>query len=123
MPAKKTAKPNSREKFIKFMVVLSIMGNLFFIVTAISLVAFLTSKSSDFFILSQALNREGVNYRADGNCLQISPDLVDENVKLDSKGRALSEEGKVSCIVEITPEEADAIQKTQDEQSETDTSL
>jgi hypothetical protein len=121
MPAKKSAaKSTSKEKFIKFMVVFSILGNIFFIVTSISLGIFFNSKSSDFFILNAAFNRKGINYETDGNCLQISKDLADEYVKLDSKGRVLSQDGnKVSCIVEITPAEADAIQKTLDEQSDT----
>lgn len=115
-----TLKSENKKKFVKFMVVLSILGNIFFVVTAVSLGIFFNSKSSDFFILNAALKREGINYSADGNCLQISKDLADGTVKQDSKGRVLSEDGKkVSCIVEITPAEADAIQKTIDEQSDT----
>ena len=117
MPAKKSKNSNPKYLFVKVMVVLSIIGNIFFITLSIGISVMLASKESDFFIWNMALSREGINYNAPGGCMQLSSDLAKKySTLLDAKGRVLSN-GKVMCIVQITPQEADAIQQKLDSEN------
>ena len=125
---KSTKGSSPKELFVKVMVVLSILGNIFFITSAIAIGVFLNSNSSDFYILNFAFSRKGINYDGPGGCLKMSKEMIDKgmigkgmlegsNAYLDSKGRLTSSDGKVQCIVQITPQEADAIQQKLDSQN------
>ena len=112
---KSTKNSSPKELFVKVMVVLSILGNIFFITSAIAIGVFFSSNSSDFAIWNFAYSREGINYNGPGGCLQVSKEIIkDSNTDLDPKGRVIYSDGKVQCIVQITPQEADAIQQKLD---------
>jgi len=118
MPAKNTKANSPKQLFVKIMIVLSILGNIFFITSAIAIGVFLNSKSSDISIWSFAFSRQGINYNGPGGCLQVSKEIIkDSDTELDSKGRVISGDGKLQCIVQITPQEADAIQQKFDSEN------
>lgn len=118
MPAKSTKSRKSsspKELFVKVMVVLSILGNVFFITSAIAVAVLFNSNMLDFFIWNMALTTRGINYNTPGGCLNLDKDLIKgTSIQLDSKGRVVSGDGKVQCIVVITSQEADAIQQKLD---------
>lgn len=97
----------------RIMIGVSILFNIIFVVGLIYLVAMFRSGNFDLAILNYSLTAPKVNYGAPGNCLYVSTDQVDISggKGLDSKGRLLTQDDKVTCMVQISSAEADAIQQ------------
>lgn len=113
MPAKSSSNKSSFS-WKKVLIGLSVVSNVVFVILFVTVGVFYSRGALDFAIWNFTLNLKDLNYAGAGNCLQISSRVNDGTAKLDSKGRVLSSDGKVQCIVYITPQEADAIQQKLD---------
>lgn len=110
MPAKKS-KNKLNISWKKVLIALSIVLNVVFVTFFIIITALYSRGALDFAIFNFAFNSKNVNFAGPGGCLQLSSSVGDGMVKVDANGRALSSDGKVKCIVDITPQEADDIQQ------------
>jgi len=116
MPANKSInKLNTSWK--KALIASSIALNVVFVTFFIIITVSYSTGVLDFSILNFALGLKFMNYDGPGNCFQISSRYADGTFKVDAKGRVISGDGKVSCIVQITPQEADAIQQKLDSEN------
>jgi hypothetical protein len=113
MPAKSSTN-KSNFSWKKVFIGLSVVANTIFVILFIALAVLYSRGALDFVIWNFTLNLKDINYAGSGNCLQISSRVNDGTAKLDTKGRVLSNDGKVQCLVLITPQEADAIQQKLD---------
>lgn len=105
-------KSNTKSSFSwkKVLIGLSVVANAIFVIFFIALALLYSRGALDFVIWNFTLNLKDINYAGSGNCLQISSRVNDGTAKLDSKGRVLSSDGKVTCMIQISSAEADALQ-------------
>ncbi len=116
MPANKS-KNKLNTSWKKALIASSIALNVVFVTFFIIITVSYSTGVLDFSILNFALGLKFINYDGPGGCLQISSKYADGTFKVDAKGRVISGDGKVQCIVQITPQEADAIQQKFDSEN------
>jgi hypothetical protein len=81
-------------------------------IALIGYIFFATSKL-DLAIVNYATSgSKAVNFNGPGGCLYINKELIkDAATIVDASGRVISADGKLKCIVDITPQEADALEQ------------
>lgn len=108
-----TKQKQSNVSLKRVLIGVSVLLNIILLGALVYLVVMFRSGNFDLAILNYSLTAPKVNYGAPGNCLYVSSDQVGTSggKGLDDKGRLLSQEGKVTCLVQISSAEADALQQ------------